>query len=126
MFVLYFWKCRENPLTPPRKKKTTKKTQTTKRSALNYIDVQICLGEGRKIEMPAWEESKGLAKRASSKGTCRFALQCKRPPQTTERSTACIKQPFPALCLPPAVTEAETLVLPACCTPRLCIFPSFA
>lgn len=95
MFVLYFWKCRENPLTPPRKKKTTKKTQTTKRSAKNYRDVQICLGEGRKIEMPAWEESKGLAKRASSEGTCRFALQCKRPPPDHRNKHSLYKTALP-------------------------------
>lgn len=102
MFVLYFWKCRENPLTPPRKKKQQqKKTQTAKESALNYIDVLICLGEGRKIEMPAREESKGLEKRASSEGTLRFAPQSKTaPPKPQKQAQPVYNSPsLPSACL---------------------------
>lgn len=39
------------------------------------MDVQICFRVGRKIEMSALEEIKGLSRTASSKGTCRFARQ---------------------------------------------------
>jgi len=78
------------------------------------MDVQICFRVGRKIEMSALEEIKGLSRTASSKGTCRFARQkWTTPPLRTQKKTVFTQQPFPSASLQPSA-EDETLVLPEC------------